>query len=48
MVTSRNRERQFAVLDPQPGRAPRIIAGDDVDAEAHQLGDVEPIGGSRR
>src|SRR5262249_60732017 len=34
---------QLAVLDPDPDRAPRVVAGDAVDPEADQLGDVEPL-----
>src|SRR5262245_20383689 len=32
-----DRIRELAVLDPEPGRAPRIVAGHAVDAEADQL-----------
>ena len=42
-----NREGQFAVLDPQPGGAARVVAGDGVDAEAHQFGDVEAVADRR-
>src|SRR4051794_7108701 len=39
-----NREGQFAVADPQTYGAARIIAGDDIDAEAHHFGHIESIG----
>ena len=29
-------------LDPEPHRPPRVVAGDEVDARADQLGDVRP------
>src|SRR4029077_4604125 len=38
-----HRVRQLAVLDPHPHRAPRVVAGDAVDPEADQLGDVEAV-----
>ena len=41
MVTSSTAWVSCAVLNPQAGRAARVVAGDDVDAEAHQAGDVE-------
>src|SRR5262249_52170595 len=39
-----NREGQLAVADPEARRSPRVIAGDDIDSEAHQFGDVEAVG----
>ena len=41
MVISLDRVGELAVLDPQAAGAARVVAGDGVDAEAHQLGDVE-------
>ena len=35
---------ELAILDPQSGRALRIVASNYIDAEAHQSGDVEPGG----
>ena len=32
----------LAVLDPEPGSPPAVIAGDAVDPHPHQLGDIEP------
>src|SRR5262245_8235706 len=34
---------QFAALDPKTGSAAAVIAGDDVDAHANQVSDVEPV-----
>src|SRR6266446_10412096 len=39
----RSRIGQGSVLDPEADGAARVIAGDAVDAEADQLGDVEPL-----
>ncbi len=38
-----HRVRDPAVLDPETGRALREVAGGDVRAEAHELGQVEPV-----
>src|SRR5271157_771662 len=43
-----NRKCQLAIADPQARRAARVVAGYDVDAEAHQLGYIEPIGNARK
>ena len=40
-VISRDREGALAVLDPEAAGAAREVAGDRVEAEAHQLGHVE-------
>src|ERR1035437_3919303 len=32
---------EFAVFDPEAGGALGVVSGDEVDAEAHGLGDVE-------
>src|SRR5690242_8565122 len=42
-----NREGQLAIADPESRRAARIITCDNVNAKAHQLGDVEAVGDSR-
>ena len=42
-----HRKGDLAVLDPEPGRAARIIAGDAVDALPHQLGDEQPAAACR-
>src|SRR6266436_5866521 len=38
-----DRIRQLSVVDPQADGAPRIVAGDAVDAEADQLRDVQSL-----
>ena len=48
MVTSSTGCVELAVLDPQAGGAARVVAGDAVDAEADQLGDVEAARRPRR
>src|SRR5262249_13650483 len=35
---------QLAVADPKSRRASRVVAGHNIDPEAHQLRDVESIG----
>src|ERR1035437_4202761 len=35
---------EFAVFDPEAGRALGVVAGDEVDAEAHSFRDVEALG----
>ena len=42
MVTSSTAWVSCAVLDPQPRRAARVVAGHNVHAEAHQAGHVKP------
>ena len=42
IVISSTGVRELAVLDPEAGGAARVVAGDQVHAEADQLGDVEP------
>jgi hypothetical protein len=39
----RHRECQFAVSDPQAGRAARIIAGHDIHSKTHQLNHVASV-----
>src|SRR5262249_13519022 len=39
----RNRESQLAVPNPEARGAARIVAGYDIDPEAHQLGHVESV-----
>src|SRR5271170_2302516 len=38
-----DRVGEFAVLDPEAAGALRVVAGDEVDAEAHGFGDVEAV-----
>src|ERR1039458_8716839 len=38
-----DRVGELAVLDPEAGGALGVVAGDEVDAEAHGLGDVEAV-----
>ena len=39
-----HRVGKLAILDPETGRAAAIVAGDQIDARADQVGDVEAIG----
>ena len=43
MVTSLTGNVELAVLDPQPGRAAAVVAGDEIGAHADQVGDVEAV-----
>ena len=39
----RNRKGDLAILDPEAGGAAAVIAGDAIDAHAHQFGDIEAL-----
>src|SRR5438552_10643136 len=38
-----DRIRAFAVLDPEPGSAPAVVAGHQIDAHADHVGHVEAV-----